>query len=442
MNSPQIHPPFAASFSIIYFVVCLWIILGTSVAGPWALSAMILAYMAAWVLCLLILKRLDPLGARSITRFWDAIQLSSSTLDKTLYGLTIVIVPIVVSHYIHMGQIPLWTAWNESDYYEIVFIRQNIPELSGTTFNYISSILIKAIFPFLLVATFHRRLYKLHAIVYLIAAFYCLSLIQKSFIVVISVSPILYLLWRRKFIVAAAYCAVIVFSVGFLVVATNPSLKPAFTPPKLERSEQSKQAEKLAEKLAEKMAEENPKASTGQGMQTIATAVLDRVAMVPGTSVADWYRLIPSQIPFAKGCGYRFLVALLNCDHYQFTQLEVYKVLNPDLTKMGIFGSINVASFMEDYANFGKWFIAVSAPLIAILLYFMGRMFARILPVALPMNFVFIATLSSASLFTTLLSGGWFFTILMLCLFGRAFEERIFRQPKRSRKNETLSAAA
>lgn len=437
MNSSQLRPPFSASFSVLYFVVCLWVILGASVAGPWSLSAMILAYMAAWVACLFVLKWLDPLGTPSITRFWDAIQLSTSTLDKTLYGLTMVVLPIVMAHYVRMGQIPLWTAWNEGDYYEIVFIRQNIPDLSGTAFNYISSVLIKAVFPFMLVATFHRRLYKLHAIVYLIAAFYCLSLIQKSFIVVISVSPILYLLWRRKFIVAAAYCAVIVFSVGFLVVATNPSLKPAFIPQKVERSEESKRAERLAEKMAE-----NSKASTGQGMRTIAIAVLDRVALVPGTSVADWYRLIPSQIPFANGCGYRFLVGLLKCDHYQFTQLEVYKVLNPDLTKMGIFGSINVASFMEDYANFGKWFIAVSAPLIAILLYFMGRMFARILPVALPMNFVFIATLSSASLFTTLLSGGWFFTILMLCLFGRAFEEHVFRQPKRLRKNEAISAKA
>ncbi len=150
-------------------------------------------------------------------------------------------------------------------------------------------------------------------------------------------------------------------------------------------------------------------------------SLLHRVIFVPGEVVAQWFAIIPSEIPFAHGCGYRPLAAVLGCEHVNFPQL-VYLEYNRYLAEKGVFGTMNAASFMEDYANFGLLGIFISGVVLAGMLYLLGVVFAGRRLVGVALNAVPLLYLSSGALLIQLLSGGWLATLLLYAIFYHDFD--------------------
>lgn len=150
------------------------------------------------------------------------------------------------------------------------------------------------------------------------------------------------------------------------------------------------------------------------------TGLIHRVLFVPGEVVGYWFAVIPSDLPFANGCGYRPLAFLLRCKHINFSQ-EVYIKYNQYLLEKGVNGSMNVASFMEDYANFGMPGLAGSGIVHALLLYLVGALFAGRRKIGIAINTAPLLYLSSSGLFPLLLSGGWMVTILLYMIFQHEF---------------------
>lgn len=150
--------------------------------------------------------------------------------------------------------------------------------------------------------------------------------------------------------------------------------------------------------------------------------IFHRVVFVPGEVVASWFAVIPSELDFAYGCGYRVLAILLECEHQNFPEL-VYALYNKSLVDEGLMGTMNAASFMEEYANFGFLGLAGSAVFMAVLLYLLGLMFYGKRCVGIALNTGPILYLSSGALLTLMVSGGWLTSLLLFALFYEELQE-------------------
>lgn len=144
--------------------------------------------------------------------------------------------------------------------------------------------------------------------------------------------------------------------------------------------------------------------------------LIHRVVFVPGEVVGNWFAVIPADVPFANGCGYRPVAAMLGCAHQNFPQL-VYSIYNRSLVKQGVSGTMNAAGFMDEYANFGLPGLIVSGVIMAVLLYLLGILFAGRRAIGIALNAVPLLFLSSGALLTLLVSGGWLTTLLLYVVF-------------------------
>lgn len=147
-----------------------------------------------------------------------------------------------------------------------------------------------------------------------------------------------------------------------------------------------------------------------------AAGLIHRVLFVPGEVVGHWFAVIPSELPFANGCAYRPLAAVLGCTHMNFAQM-VYASYNKYLIEKGVSGTMNAASFMEDYANFGISGLVGGGIFLAALLYLLGVLFAGRRKIGIALNIAPLLYLSSSALLPLLFSGGWLLTILLYAIF-------------------------
>jgi len=150
-------------------------------------------------------------------------------------------------------------------------------------------------------------------------------------------------------------------------------------------------------------------------VQFVETIYL-RIFVVPGQVVAVWFSNIPARLPFANGCGYRFVAAIRGCE-FQFYPSLVHDIENPILVREGVHGTMTAASFMEDYANFGYRGLVLSGVVFAFLLAFIARMFSGDWRWALMLNFIPVAMMIELPLSTVLLTGGWAVTLLLYLVF-------------------------
>jgi hypothetical protein len=126
--------------------------------------------------------------------------------------------------------------------------------------------------------------------------------------------------------------------------------------------------------------------------------------------------LIPDRLPYGLGCGYRFLAPVLNCEFRNFS-VEIYRLLYPEYVREGLIGTVNAASMMDDYANFGVLGLLVSGFIHALIFLLIQIIFKGDLRLVLPVNGLYILLLTSGSWTSIMASGGWAAAILMyLCL--------------------------
>ena len=89
---------------------------------------------------------------------------------------------------------------------------------------------------------------------------------------------------------------------------------------------------------------------------------------------------------------------------------------------MGLKGTVNAASMMTAYANFGWLGLALIGVFHAIVAWVLLIIFQRDPVLTLPINMTFILLLSSGDIFTLLFSGGWGLSILLFAMIARASE--------------------
>lgn len=312
------------------------------------------------------------------------------TLTAYLPNAALVAVAVfVVFHFIHLGFLPLLESALSDNVVDIALIRQNVTVQSSGWVNYLSSFIIRAVIPFFIVYSCVTQKMQFFIAWVVIAVFYSLNLMQKSHIVMAFIPLALYFLLSRKYLKSAATMSIPVVGVFFLVFLTNP------------------------DKVTQD--DERVELTTTQKLNKNSGSIVRRLMIVPGKTVGDWFLLIPSEYPFLKGCGYR-VGTLFGCKYIEYSKL-LYPRLYPYYAEKGLKGTINVASFMYDYSNFGKPGLVLAALIIALLFFGVQKLFVDEFLWLMVFNFFPVLMLSSKSFTTLLFSGGWGLTILLFVIF-------------------------
>lgn len=343
---------------------------------------------------------------------------------------------IALIHFICFDGFTIAAALASNDQIQVALIRQNVTTSLPSWMNYASSIAVNGLFPIVLVLAVANQQRRLAFLTGAVGLLYAICLMQKSRPIMLMLPLIAYLVIQRhliKAIIMTAAVGAVIFFMGFVA---NPSIRPAAMQTLSEKLEgfavtTSRTNVSLQLKASPKpiplptisslATQKQIQISETSNTNRLGLLLLYRALITPGEVVGLWFDAIPSEIPFSNGCGYRFLTSLLGC-HFQNYSRILYDRLFPTEASMGLEGTINAASMMTAYANFGWIELAIIEVIHAIVAWALMVIFIRNKSLAIPINLTFILLLSSGDIFTMLLSGGWGLAILLFAMLGRNAE--------------------
>jgi hypothetical protein len=313
--------------------------------------------------------------------------------------LIIITIIFTFAHLFSLGEIPIITAFKSHNSDHISIIRNNISENKHFLWNYGNNFAIKALFPFFALYLYIKKRTKLFVLFLSIGVFYTVTLIAKSPIVTLFVPLLIFTMLTKKFLHFSVFLLIIVVAISFNVLTTNPSLRGL-----------KDEADSYKIINQDKEQNYNPARSGIIG-------IFNRTVLLPGEVASMWFINIPKNLPYLNGNGYRF-IAPLKHQQYRSYSAEMYAFLYPLNVKKGIRGSYNVASFMNDYSNFGVWGLIMSGFLLGVLFAFLQMFFTYKGILGFAINSYPILSLSSSALTTLLFSGGWGMMVLLFLMFN------------------------
>lgn len=313
-----------------------------------------------------------------------------------------IIVFLFVGHVISMSGLPAFECYEITHLSEAVELRRGITTRAHPIWNYISSINIKALIPFSLVLFWHKKQKKLFWILIIVGCLYSFTLMQKSYIFSVLIPVITISIYEKKWLDFFKFSISIFIVIISLVYVTNPQIRGG------------------VDDLKKVQTEEKTKKSNAI---IIFTALCKRVFVVPGEMVSEWFRCIPEKKPFLHGNGYN-IISKIKKEEFHDYALELYPIIKPKMAKKGLKGSVNVASFMREYSNFGIIGLVLSGLITALFFLFIEFVYKDTdIKIKLALNLFLIFLLSSGALSTLLLSGGWLFLIGLFFIFKKEFNE-------------------
>ena len=226
---------------------------------------------------------------------------------------------------------------------------------------------------------------------------------QKSYFVTLFIPILIYCLLNKKWVNSLGYFAIPITGILLLVIVTNPNMRT--------KDKTITSIQQTPNSVSQP--DHNYQPVKGSKIKKIAETLSNRIFLIPGKMVSDWFKHIPHDLPYLKGCGYRFLKPFTNC--YKNYQLELYEIVYPQSYNKGFKGSLNTSSFMYDFANFGIIGLLISALILGFIISFIEVIFVDNIILKFSINAFYILMLSSSAISTLLFSGGW---ALMIILFG------------------------
>ena len=374
-------------FFVLYCVIVIFLFPGVYYKSGYRFFGELFIHLISFVCIYFLLQKIIPSGSVP-AKFSFGTKLNG--LVQYLPDVALVLVAaFVVFHFIHLGFVPLVESAQSDNVVDIALIRQNVTTHSSGWVNYLRSFIMRAILPFFVVYSCIVQDKKRFIAWTIVAVIYSLNLMQKSYIVMAFVPLALYFFLNRSYLKSFAVMMIPVIGVYFLMILTRPSKVTA-------------QDEKI-------------ELTTSETLNKSSKSLISRLMVVPGKTVGDWFLLIPDEYPFLNGCGYRF-ATLFGCEHTEYSKL-LYVRLYPQYAEKGLRGTVNVASFMYEYSNFGKSGLVLAAVIISLLFLILQKMFANQFVWLMVFNCFPALMLSSTSFTTLLFSGGWGLTILLFYIF-------------------------
>lgn len=398
---------------VLYSVMFFTLFYGVIIVSGVKYLLDLLIYFGVFITAYIFLRRVQENKA-SITALLVKFRSLKIPLihSKADIVLSIIILVIIAIHIIDMGYIPIIKAYKSLDYYEVVGIRKEISLVSLTWVRYLSFFAVKAMIPFTLLLLFVKKRWILYFVMLFITSFYALSLMQKSYILTILFPLIIYTLINRKWFFSMKYIGIIVSGIYILLYVSNPQLREIEIPEEVIEEQRLLDAELRKEVETEGKIES---VSTSERNAHFLRAIYNRVFIVPGEMVADWFMHVPKDEPFLRGQGYRFIAPFIGKEYVNYSQ-KLYHHIYPVYAKRGIQGNANAASFMYDYSNFGILGLVLSGIILSIVFVIVDTLFQGNLVYKISLNSLYVLMLSSSALSTLLLSGGWGLMILLFLL--------------------------
>lgn len=323
--------------------------------------------------------------------------------DYSYLILTGICIFLVVGHLIHIEGSPGAKGLTVMDTKGIVELRRNITSEASSLWNYLSSFNIKAILPFSLLLLAFKKKKLLFGILITIGAFYAFSLMQKSYILTVLFPIILLTLFRKKYFRSVGLfliCGIVILS---LIYIQNPQMRGGVD-----------NATKIELPLENRVDSDQPYSIR------VLIGLKHRILVVPGEMVSQWFQQIPKNKPFLHENGYGFICKIKGIKHVEYSKV-LYPIIRPKYAARGLKGSVNTASFMYEYSNFGNTGLVLSALFLGFLLFFVESIFGNNMLLKTSLNLFPIFMLSSGALTTALFSGGWGLVIVLYYIFAKEF---------------------
>lgn len=301
----------------------------------------------------------------------------------------------IIIHFISLGGSPAIDALSIFTTEEVSALRNSITENASTLTNYLSSINLRGVLPFLIIYFLIKKDYKFYYLILILGVFYSFSLMQKSYIVTVLLPTLIYCGIKFKWGYIIKHTLIIGVALIALVYIASPT--PA------------KKIVNNSETIT--FRSDLPIINVLYGLQK-------RMFEVPGEIVSKWFDNIPDNKPFLNGKGYNFVTTITGETHVDYAS-ELYPVIRPNYAEQGYTGTVNTASFMYDYANFGKIGLVLGGLLISLFIVIIDIIYTNNMSIKISLNLFHISLLSSAAITTLAFSGGWMFLIFFYLLFLR-----------------------
>lgn len=394
------HPLFAIYLSM-FFLLCIGVITYSGFS--------FLHYLGMFLFTFLITYLFFMNRIKNKNLFIENIQYFTNfffKIDVLGYILISITIFFSIAHIVSLNHIPIISAFKCHSSDTISIIRNSISENKHFLWNYGSSFVIKAFFPFFILYLYVKGKKLLFTIFLTIGLIYTISLISKSPVVTIVFPVLIYALLKKRFFHFIIFSLIVFISIASIVLITNPSLRGI-------EDESHKTVQVI----------DSPKGSFIAGVN----GIFKRTVLTPGEVVTIWFDMIPSKRPFLYGSGYRFIAPLKNVKFINYSTV-LYSDIYPENIQKGINGSLNTASFMEDYSNFGIWGLIMSGIILGILFSLLQNVFLNKGALSISINIYPILLLSSTSLTTLLFSGGWGFLVILYLIFEKSIMSSINNQ--------------
>jgi len=326
-----------------------------------------------------------------------------------LYGI------IVFGHFLMLGNIPLLEALSDDTDLGVSIVRQQGYFGLPGFMRYASDYSVKALGPALLLSTYYFRS-RLFWAVLAIGVIYSLGLFARILPIILFLPLLVYLVMLRRWLHLAGAMAMLVLVLGLATILSSVTLRESF----IVLAEEYLDAPTSVEKMPKPR---DLRGHDGDWRRTSAVyALYERAMVVPGQVIYQWFDYYDEPERRENGCGYRLLAAHIGC-RYVPVPSKLYVAFYPENYEQGMRGSLNSASFMTEFANFGTRGFLLSA-LLAGCLFAAIRVIYRNHPLALPMNLPLIIAAMESSIVTALNSGaGWLVMTAIFFLFFRAHKE-------------------
>lgn len=353
-----------------------------------------------------LLKQIN--SKRSLFPFSTEKNIFNSIPPVYIINLFIILVLAVgIAHALIIQKCPGFAALWEFDYDTLIRLRKSASSGIPTLFSYIYSFTLRAVVPFAIIYTYLKGKPIQLTLLIFVAFMVAVNGMQKSFYITFFFPLALLLTYEKKYIKAGITVIGIMFSIIFMVYVTNPSLKYSVVRYFI-NVEKTFEGNPLAQEKIDQLDE----ISVSEANSSAISAILSRTIFKPGQTVGKWFDAVPSEKPFLRGKGYKLYVLFTGAEYHDYST-EMYPLLYPHYAERGYLGTVNVASFMYDYANWGLAGLPISAFIVALLLLFITVVFAGDTALGIALNTAPVLLLSSTNYTSLLFSGGWGLIILL-----------------------------
>ncbi|MHA3904159.1 hypothetical protein ACTPOE_11575 [Castellaniella sp. WN] len=389
-------------------VACLWFAerahkgLGHAPVVVAIIVGAIMSYALIWK----ILSLVAPSLVNWLSEAHDVPPVLSRAKSLALLALVLLFAAVFVAHMATLGYIPILAALSSSDDYGISVIRQEGYFSLPLWLRYMSDYSFKALGPALLVIAYSYRK-RLFWFVLVMGSLYSLAMFVRILPVLFLTPLLLLLLFQRRWLHLMSAVALLVLLITVAASASAPDIRNSFVP-----DADTLLISQTDKDLASGYSTANAPDKDWQSGSALY-AIFERALFVPGQVIDQWFYFYSRPEVREHGCGYRILARFMECK-YVPVPTKLYQAFYQENVQRGMRGSLNAASFMNDYANFGLVGIAASTVLTT-LLFCVITVIYRDHPLALPLNIPLIIVSMETSIITALNSGaGW---LVMTALF-------------------------